>query len=166
MRQKHCWNHFAFNQSYLAEGKIAPVILLPHQAKQKHMILHWRITTGSYWCFQNLRIGTWSDSISSDQDWTRTEKFYSLLISAKYQWWSLSALPSRYPRGYWVCNQIPISKKCFQTGTRYGSIRKYFLDISRIQTLGKSCIMHNHSFSIFGNIFCTFCAMTPSLSMV
>jgi len=33
------------------------------------MILHWRIRTGS-------------DSISSDQDWTRTEKFNSPLISA------------------------------------------------------------------------------------
>jgi len=28
MRQKHCWNYFAFNQSYLAEGKIAPAVLL------------------------------------------------------------------------------------------------------------------------------------------
>ena len=26
MRQKHCWNYFAFNQSYLVKGKIAPVI--------------------------------------------------------------------------------------------------------------------------------------------
>jgi len=26
MMQKHCWNYFAFNQSYLAEGKIAPVV--------------------------------------------------------------------------------------------------------------------------------------------
>jgi len=33
MTQKHCWNYFAFNQSYLAEGKIAPVVLLPHEAK-------------------------------------------------------------------------------------------------------------------------------------
>jgi len=30
--------YFAFNQSYLAKGKIAPVILLPHKAKQKYMI--------------------------------------------------------------------------------------------------------------------------------
>jgi len=33
MRQKHCWNYFAFNQSYLTESKIAPVILLPHENK-------------------------------------------------------------------------------------------------------------------------------------
>jgi len=26
-------NYFAFNQSYLAKGKIAPVILMPHVAK-------------------------------------------------------------------------------------------------------------------------------------
>jgi len=38
MRQKHCCNYFAFTQSYLAEGKIAPVVLLPHEAKQKCMI--------------------------------------------------------------------------------------------------------------------------------
>jgi len=30
MRQKHYWNYFAFNQSYLAKAKIAPVVLLPH----------------------------------------------------------------------------------------------------------------------------------------
>jgi len=33
MRQKHCWNYFAINQSYLAKGKIAPVVILPHDAK-------------------------------------------------------------------------------------------------------------------------------------
>jgi len=42
-------------------------------------------------------------------------------------------------------------------------IRNAFLDISRINTLGKSCTMHNHSFSIFGSIFSAFCAVTPSL---
>ena len=26
IRQKHHWNYFAFNQSYLAKGKIAPVV--------------------------------------------------------------------------------------------------------------------------------------------
>jgi len=26
-------NYFAFNQSYLAEGKIIPVVILPHKAK-------------------------------------------------------------------------------------------------------------------------------------
>jgi len=40
MIQKHCWNYFAFNQLYLAEGKIAPVVALPHEAKYMHMILH------------------------------------------------------------------------------------------------------------------------------
>ena len=39
------------------------------------MILHWRIRTGS-------------DSISSDQDWTRTEKFHSPLISVGDLMWS------------------------------------------------------------------------------
>jgi len=46
------------------------------------MILHWRIRTGSDWWFSKiLRIRTGSDSISSDQNWTRTEKFHSSLIS-------------------------------------------------------------------------------------
>jgi len=30
--QKHSYNYFAFNQSYLAEGKIASVVLLPREA--------------------------------------------------------------------------------------------------------------------------------------
>jgi len=30
MRQKHYWNCFAFNQSYLAKGKTAPAVLLNH----------------------------------------------------------------------------------------------------------------------------------------
>jgi len=38
---------FSFNQFYLVKGKIAPVVLLPHEAKQIYMILHWRIRTGS-----------------------------------------------------------------------------------------------------------------------
>jgi len=47
------------------------------------MILHWRIRTGSDWWFSNtLRIRTGSDSISSGQDWNRTQKFHSPLISA------------------------------------------------------------------------------------
>jgi len=33
IRHKDCYNYFAFNQSYLAEDKIAPVLLLPHEAK-------------------------------------------------------------------------------------------------------------------------------------
>jgi len=35
------------NQSYLVEGKIASGVLLPHEAKQKFMILHGQIRTGS-----------------------------------------------------------------------------------------------------------------------
>jgi len=34
MKQKRSYNYFAFNQSYLAEGKLAAsVVLLPHEAK-------------------------------------------------------------------------------------------------------------------------------------
>ena len=32
-------------------------------------------------------------------------------------------------------------------------VRNAFLNISRIQTLGKSCTLHNHSFRIFGSIY-------------
>ena len=43
-----------------------------------------------------------------------------------------------------------ISKNCFQTGTEYGSgFRNAAIDISRIQTFGKSCTLHYHSFIIF-----------------
>jgi len=28
-------DYFAFNQLYLTKGKIAPIVLLPHEAKQK-----------------------------------------------------------------------------------------------------------------------------------
>jgi len=67
MIQKHCWNYFAFNQSYLAKGKITPVVALPYEAKHIYMILHWRIRTGSDWWFSKiLRIRTGSDSILSD----------------------------------------------------------------------------------------------------
>jgi len=51
--------------------------------KIKYMILCWRIRTGSDWWFSKiLGIRTGSDSTFADQDWTRTEKFHSLLISA------------------------------------------------------------------------------------
>jgi len=84
MRQKHCWNYFVVNQSYLAIGKRAPVVILPHGAKQKCMILHGRIRNGSDWWFSKiLGIRTGSDSILSDQDWTRTHKFHCPLISVK-----------------------------------------------------------------------------------
>ena len=58
MRQKHCCNYFAFNQSYLVKGKIAPLVLWPHEAKQKYMILRWRIRTGSdRWFSKILQTG-------------------------------------------------------------------------------------------------------------
>ena len=53
-------NYFASNQLYLAKGKIAPVVLLPDEAKWKYMILHWRIRTESDWWFSKIfriRIG-------------------------------------------------------------------------------------------------------------
>jgi len=49
------------------------------------MISHWRIRTGpDRWFSKILWIRTGSDTISSDQDWTRTGKFYSPLISGHW----------------------------------------------------------------------------------
>jgi len=45
-------------------------------------------------------------------------------------------------------------------------IRNASINISRIQTFGKSCTLHYHSFIIYRSIFSAFCAMTPSLSIV
>ena len=70
MRQNHCWNYFAFNQSYLAKGKIAPAVPLPHEAKEKWMILHWRLRTGSDWWFSKILL-TGLDWIQFY--WIRTE---------------------------------------------------------------------------------------------
>jgi len=41
MRQKHCWNCFAFNQLYLAKGKIAPVVLF--RDVDSGLSLHFRL---------------------------------------------------------------------------------------------------------------------------
>jgi len=51
--------------------------------KIKYKVSHGRIRTGSdCWFSKILQIRTGSDSIFGDQDWTRAEKFHSLLISA------------------------------------------------------------------------------------
>jgi len=81
---------------------------------------------------------------------------------------SLSGLPVGYPARY---------SSEFATGYGYPKTafkrepnsdkdtRTAFLDISRVQSLGKCCTLHNLSFSIFGSIFSDFCAMTLSLSL-
>jgi len=52
------------------------------RGKINYMDLYGRIRTGSDWWFSKiLQIRTWLDSTSADQDWTRTEKFHSPLIS-------------------------------------------------------------------------------------
>jgi len=45
-------------------------------------------------------------------------------------------------------------------------IRYAFINVSRIQTFGKSCTLHDEPFIIFRSIFSAFCAMTPGLSLV
>jgi len=49
--------------------------------KIEYMILHWRI---GLMLFKIFAIRTVSDSILSNQNWTRTEKFHSLLICATH----------------------------------------------------------------------------------
>jgi len=39
MRQKHSYKYFAFNQSYLVKGKIAPAVLLPLKVKIAPVVL-------------------------------------------------------------------------------------------------------------------------------
>jgi len=78
MRQKRCWNYFAFNQSYLAKGKIAPAVLLKYLNDFTLADQDWI----GLMIFKNFGDRTGSDSIFSDQDRTRTEKFHSPLISA------------------------------------------------------------------------------------
>jgi len=77
------------------------------------MILHWQIRTGSdQWFSKIWRIRTGSDSILSDQDWTWTEKFHSLLISAgngqrslcKAALWPFAQISDDfYYLGIWQC---------------------------------------------------------------
>jgi len=64
------------------------VSILPHEAvfaswgKIKYTVLYGRIRTGSDWWFSKiLRIRTVLDSTFADQDWSRTEKFHSPLMS-------------------------------------------------------------------------------------
>jgi len=54
-------------------------------------------------------------------------------------------------------------KKLLSNGNRL-QIRMTELLLSVFR--GLSCTLHNHSFIIFRSIFSSFCAMTPSLSMV
>jgi len=73
------------------------------------------------------------------------------------QRWSLSGRDDHYP----VCRLDIRQDSEFATGYGYPKsalkrkpdmdpdIRNAFIDISRIQTFGKSCTLHNHSFIIF-----------------
>jgi len=83
MWQEHCWNYFAFNQSYLAEGKITPVVFcLNRQNKNTYFYIGGsgldRTDDIQKFCGSGL------DLILLDQDWTRTEKFHSPLVSAAH----------------------------------------------------------------------------------
>jgi len=70
---------------------------------------------------------------------------------------------------YTVCRLDIRQDSEFATGYGYAKtalkrepdtdIRNAFIDVSRIQTFGKRCTLHNHSFIIFRSIFSAFCAM-------
>jgi len=50
MRQKNYWSYFALRQIRLVEGKIAPAVLLPREAKQTQPFGIAKISEGSvYW---------------------------------------------------------------------------------------------------------------------
>ena len=72
------------NIATLNFGNSKKLCLFCLRGKIKYIVLFGRIRTGSYrWFSKILRIRTESDSISSDQDRTRTEKFPSPLISVR-----------------------------------------------------------------------------------
>jgi len=79
------------------------------------MILHLQIRTGSDWWFSKiLRIRTGSDSILSDQDWTRTEKFDSPLISGSYT--KVKHYTGSLDRDYYIGSQTKTLKLPHPTG--------------------------------------------------
>jgi len=73
----------------------------------------------------------------------------------------------------WISGRIvsfkpdPDIQKLLSNGNRYTDpdIRNAFIVVSRIQSFGKSCTLHNDLFIIFRSIFSAFCAITPSLSI-
>ena len=97
--------------------------------KIRYMVLYGRIRTGLDWWFSKiLRIRTGSDSTFGDQDWTQTEKFHSLLISA-LQWWTW------FVSGFWS-NRI----RQFRTGPDWTAFRK---KIFRIRNGYSNCVDHS-----------------------
>ena len=83
----------------------------------------------------------------------------SEMITIRFAGWISDRIVSLQPER--------ISNNCFKREPDTDpDIRNAFVDISRIQTFGKSCTLHNHSFIIFRSIFSAFSAMTSSLSMV
>jgi len=46
---KNYWSYFSFNQIRLAEGKIVPAALLPHEAKQTQPFGIYKIQQVSIW---------------------------------------------------------------------------------------------------------------------
>ena len=93
------WVHLMANNSssaFASDGKTNIVllnfgngrgcVLFASWGKIKYMVLYGRIRTGlGRWFSKILRIRTGSDSTFADQNWTRTEKFHSPLISGKKQ---------------------------------------------------------------------------------
>jgi len=71
MRQKHCWNYFAFNQSYLVKGKIAPVTF----ASRGKIKIHGFTLADQDW------IGLVIFKNFADQDWIRFNFIRSRLDS-------------------------------------------------------------------------------------
>jgi len=77
--------------------------------------------------FKNLRIRAGSDSISSDQDWTRTEKLQSPLVSARHAIFSVAFVSYQRWDRIWI------------TGFDSGRILRFsFGPGSGVKNLGKT----------------------------
>ena len=78
-----CWQIRHFHVKFWVMSVYIFCVYFASWGKIKYMVLHVRIRSGSDWWFSKiLQIRTGSHSIFADQDWTRTEKFYSSLISS------------------------------------------------------------------------------------
>ena len=100
------------------------------------------------------------------QSWSSPIQSWSVLISARDYHYAVCRLDIRKDSEFATRYGYPKSTLKREPDTD-PDIRNAFIDISRIQTFGKSCTLHNHSFiSSFRSIFSAICAMTPRLSMV
>jgi len=162
-----------FNQSCSAEGKITPEVILPmrqNRQSTKVFVVHHDSLSDSFririvWFHpkqdsDRIRISFFKNRIGSDSKISLSDH-----LCSRDDHYPVCRLDIRQHNEFAIGYGYP--KTAFKREPETDpDIRNGFIDISRIQTFGKSCTLHNHSFSILRSIFSAFCAMTPSLSMV